>query len=185
MADRGAVLDAAERVIARDGHGASLAAIALEAGVTKPVVYARVGSRADLSDALAGRLGDRLLAAVNTVSAADPSDRSTLVAVFRTVLETIAAHREVFLYVTRGTADDTPERALYVAARSAGPLAESLGQWLARDDRDPSLAEPWAYAIIGMLNLVMLWWTQEADLPAAAVAERLADLVWPGLRGRH
>lgn len=183
MADRGAVLDAAERVIARDGHGVSLEAIALEAGVTKPIVYARVGSRADLSDALAERLGDRLLAAVSVQAVSGRTDRSTLVAVFHTVLETIGAHREVFLYVTRGTADDTPERALFLAARSAGPLAGWLALGLARDGRDPSLAEPWAYAIIGMLNLVTLWWTQEADLAAGAVAERLADLVWPGLSG--
>jgi len=57
------MLDAAERVIARDGNGASLEAIATEAGVTKPIVYARVGSRAELSNALAARLADRLIAA--------------------------------------------------------------------------------------------------------------------------
>ena len=155
----------------------------MEAGVTKPIVYARVGSRADLSDALAERLGDRLLAAVSSHAVADPTDRGALVTVFRTVLETIGASREVFLYVTRGAADDTPERALFLASRSAGPLAQWLTQSLARDGRDLSLAEPWAYAIIGMINLVTLWWTQETDLPAVEVAERLADLVWPGLRG--
>ncbi len=183
VADRAAVLDAAERVIARDGHGVSLEAVAVEAGVTKPIIYARVGSRADLSDALAERLGDRLLEAVNLTAAAAPTDRSTLVAVFRKVLEVIGAQREVFLYVTRGAADDTPKRALYLASRSARPLARWLALWLKRDGRDPALADTWAYSIIGMLNLVTLWWTQEADLPAEAVAERLADLVWPGLSG--
>lgn len=183
VADRDAILDAAERAIARDGHGVSLEAIALEAGVTKPIVYARVGSRAHLSDALAERLGDRLLAAVGVQAAVDRADRGTLVTVFRTVLETFGAHREVFLYVTRGTSDDTPERALFLAARSAGPLAGWLALGLASDGRDPLLAQPWAYAIIGMLNLVTLWWTQEAELSAETVAERLADLVWPGLSG--
>ena len=152
--------------------------------MTKPIVYARVGSRADLSDALAERLGDRLLAAVNSQAVEDPTDRRALVTVFRTVLETIGASREVFLYVTRGAADDTPERALFLASRSADPLAQWLALWLARDGRDQSLAEPWAYAIIGMINLVTLWWTQETDLPAVEVAEQLTELVWPGLRGR-
>ena len=58
-----------------DGHGVSLEAIAVEAGVTKPIVYARVGSRADLSGVLADRLGDRLLAAVNSQAVEDPTDR--------------------------------------------------------------------------------------------------------------
>jgi AcrR family transcriptional regulator len=188
VADRGAVLDAAERAIARDGHGVSLEAIAAEAGVTKPIVYARIGSRADLSDALAERLGDRLLAAVNAPAATGaPPGRDTLVAVFRTVVETIGAHRELFLYVTRGTANDTPERALFVASRSAAPLAQWIAQTLASDGRDPALAEAWAYAIIGMLNLVTLWWMQETELPAKDIASQLADLVWPGLSGsdRH
>ena len=54
------ILDAAERVIARDGSGASIEAIAIEAGVTKPIVYARVGARAELCEALAERLAARL-----------------------------------------------------------------------------------------------------------------------------
>jgi len=158
-----------------------LEAIALEAGVTKPIVYARVGSRADLSDALAERLADRLLNAVSAQQIAP--DRDGVVTVFRTVLETFGKHRELFLYVTRGTSDDTPERALFLAGRSADPLGKWLAWWLERDGRDPAAAEPWAHAIIGMLNLVTLWWTQQRGVSAARIAEQLADLVWPGLRG--
>ena len=43
---------------------------------------------------------------------------------------------------------------------------------------------PWAYALIGMLNLVALWWTEEGCVSAEALAEQLAALVWPGLDGR-
>ena len=46
---------------------------------------------------------------------------------------------------------------------------------------DAGSAEPWAYGIIGMLNLVSLWWIESSDEPVRVLAERLADLVWPGL----
>ena len=176
------MLDAAERVIARDGNGASLESIAVEAGVTKPVVYARVGSRAELSNALAARLAERLLVAAGAeVGSTSRLDRITLAAFFRSSLETIGAHRELFLYVTRGASDDTPERTLYLAGRSAGPLAELLTRWRTRCGDDVAVAVPWAYAIIGMLNLVSLWWIDERDRPAEVLADQLAELVWSGL----
>jgi AcrR family transcriptional regulator len=182
VVDRDVVLDAAERVIARDGNGASLEAIAVEAGVTKPVVYARVGSRAELSNALAARLAERLIAAAGAeIGNGSRLDRIILAAFFRSSLETIGAHRELFLYVTRGAADDTPERTLYLAGRSAAPLAELLADWRTRRGDDVAVAVPWAYAIVGMLNLVSLWWIDERDRPADVLADQLAELVWSGL----
>jgi AcrR family transcriptional regulator len=176
------VLDAAERVIARDGNGASLEAIAFEAGVTKPVVYARVGGRAALSNALAERLAMRLVAAAGAEMDSNGSlDRTTLAAFFRSSLEMIGAHSELFLYVTRGATEDAPERRLYLAGKSAGPLAVLLSQWRVRNGHDGAVALPWAYAIIGMLNLVSLWWIEEHDRPADVLADQLAELVWPGL----
>ena len=178
--DRDLLLDAAERVIARDGNGASLEAIAVEAGVTKPIVYARVGSRAELSNELASRLSDRLLEAGRT--AIDGAlDHRTLAALFRSSLEILDAHRELFLYVTRGTGDDTPERTLFLAGRSATALAELLADSRRRGGADDSVALPWAYGIVGVINLVSLWWLDERDRPADVLADQLAELVWSGL----
>jgi len=182
VVDRETLLDVAERVIGRDGHGASLEAIAAAAGVTKPIVYARVGGRAVLSDLLANRLADRLMvAARGVVDTAGVPGRDTVAALFGAILETIGRHRELFLFVTRGTAGDTPDRALYLAGRSAVPLAELLVQWRAVAAHDVASAELWAYALVGMLNLVALWWTDSDGAPTTLLAERLADLVWPGL----
>lgn len=181
LVDREPMLDAAERVIARDGNGASLEAIAIEAGISKPIVYARIGSRAELSNALAARLSDRLLAAARAEVTTAELDRATMASFFRSTLETIGIHRELFLYVTRGSADDTSERALYLAGRSATPLAELLTMWRTRQGYDVSVAVPWAYAIIGMLNLVSLWWIEQGDQPVAELADQLAELVWSGM----
>jgi AcrR family transcriptional regulator len=181
VADRDAILDAAERVIERDGGGASLDAIAAEAGITKPVVYARVGHRAQLSNALAERLTERILAAAGATVAGDGLTREALTGLFRAALEIIGAHRELFLYVTRGSGDDTAERALYLAGRSAGPLAGLLTLWREQSGHDGAAALPWAYAIVGMLNMVALWWIAEGQPPVGPLADQLASLVWSGM----
>jgi len=180
VVDREVILDAAERVIVRDGSGASIEAIAAEAGVTKPIVYARVGARDDLCDALAVRLSARLeKAARDRVKSLEPSHES-LVQFFHATLETIREHRPLFLFVSRG-GDDKAERTLHLAGRSAPRLAELLTVWRGSLGLDASSAEPWAYGIIGMLNLVSLWWIESSEEPVRALSERLADLVWPGL----
>ena len=180
VVDRELLLDAAERVIARDGAGASIEAIAAEAGVTKPIVYARVGARAELCEALAERFTDRLTkSARDRVKSLEPS-RDALVQLFRATLETIGEHRSLFLFVSRG-GDDTAERTLHVAGRSAPRLADLYVVWRTALGLDTSSAEPWAYGTLGMLNLVSLWWVESSDEPAQRLAERLADLVWPGL----
>lgn len=183
VVDREALLDAAERVLARDGSGASLEAIAEEAGVTKPIVYLRVGSRAELSNALANRLAERLVVAARPAVTGARLDRDMLAEFCTITLRTIGEHRELFLYVTRGNAEDTAERALYLAATSAQPLAVLLGRWREHQGLDPAVAMPWAYGVIGMLNMAALWWLEEGDGPVEVVAGQLADLMWAGLRG--
>lgn len=180
VVDRQLVLEAAERAIRRDGPGVSLETIALEAGVTKPIVYARVGGRTELGNALAQRMADRITTAVAGAITDQPQGRESLVAFIRTNLETVAADRDLFLYVTGGTADESPMRALYLAGRSAAPLAEQLAAWRTAQGLDPVVAIPWAYGIIGMLNLVSLWWIDEADRPAGELAEQLTELLWSG-----
>lgn len=178
---RDAILDAAERVIARDGNGASLDAVATEAGITKPIVYARVGDRAELSNALAERLNARIVDAAGDATRRQRFSQATLAAFFRITLETIADHRELFLYVTRGSADDSAERTLYLARRSAEPLSTLLRRWRESGGLDTAAADVWAYAIIGMLNMVALWWIEQGQPPVVPVADHLATLAWAGI----
>jgi AcrR family transcriptional regulator len=180
VVDRERVLDAAERAIRRDGAGVSLDAIAVEAGVTKPIVYARVGGRSELANALAERLSDRLIAAAGDAIAAKPAGRAALAALIEANLTTVADHRELFLYVTGGS-DDTPKHALFLAERSATPMARQLAGWRSARGLDTAVALPWAYAVVGMLHLVSQWWLSENDRTAKQLADHLAELLWSGL----
>ena len=75
------------------------------------------------------------------------------------------------------------QRTLYLAERSATPLAHQLAAWRTRGGLDASVAESWSYAIVGLLNLVSLWWITASDQPAEELAEQLAELLWSGLGG--
>ena len=183
VVDRTHILDAAERAIRRDGAGVSIDAIAHEAGVTKPIVYARVGKRTDLADALAQRLADRLIEAAGAAIGKRRNGRTRLVALIRSNLETLAEHRELFLFVSSGASEEMPQRTLYLAEQSATPMAEQLAAWRKAEGRDPSVALVWSYGFVGLLNMVSLWWITETDRPAELVAEQLAELLWSGLGG--
>ena len=175
------MLDAAERVIRRDGSDSSLEAIAAEAGVTKPIVYARVGGRTEVANALAERLADRFIAAAGAAIGGRPFGREMLASLVEATLTTVTEHRELFLYVTGGTSGETPRRTLYLAERSMTPLAQQLARWRSAQGLDTDVAVPWAYGVVGVLHFVSMWWIDEPDRSAARLADHLADLLWSGL----
>lgn len=179
--DRDRLLDAAERAIRRDGAGISIDAIAEEAGVTKPIVYARVGNRAELAEALTQRLADRLTEAVVLATRKRRTPRTRLVALIQSNLETLAENKELFLFVTGGTTDDRPQQTLYFASQSATLLAKGFAEARRKAGKDPDVAVAWAYSLVGLLNMVSLWWVVESDEPAPKVAEQVAELIWSGV----
>ncbi len=184
VVDREHVLDAAERVIRRDGAGSSLEAVAVEAGVTKPIVYDRVGGRADLADALAERLADRMILATRTALAGETLSQTGLTRFIEANLRTVADHRELFLYVTGGSTEQTALGRLSLAERSTTPLTKTLAVWRSGIQQDPGVAEAWAFGIVGMLQMVSQWWITQEDLSAAEVAGQISELLWNGLPGR-
>ena len=184
VVDREHVLDAAERVIRRDGAGSSLEAVAVEAGVTKPIVYDRVGGRADLADALAERLSDRMVLATRTALAGETLSQTGLTRFIEANLRTVADHRELFLYVTGGSTEQTALGRLSLAERSTSPLTKTLAVWRSGIQQDPGVAEAWAFGIVGMLQMVSQWWITQEDLSAAEVAGQISELLWNGLPGR-
>ncbi|MBJ7508882.1 MAG: TetR/AcrR family transcriptional regulator [Ilumatobacteraceae bacterium] len=184
VVDREHVLDAAERVIRRDGAGSSLEAVAVEAGVTKPIVYDRVGGRADLADALAERLSDRMVLATRTALAGETLSQTGLTRFIEANLRTVADHRELFLYVTGGSTEQTALGRLSLAERSTTPLTKTLAVWRSGIQQDPGVAEAWAFGIVGMLQMVSQWWITQEDRSAEEVAGQISELLWNGLPGR-
>jgi AcrR family transcriptional regulator len=178
------VLDAAERVITRDGAGASIDAVAVEAGVTKPIVYDRVGGRSDLADALAERLADRMAAAAAEAVQVDTTlTKESLRGFIEANLLVVSRHRNLFLYVTGGTTEQTALGRLKLTERSTTPMSAALTAWRTGFGQSTEVAEAWAFGIVGMLQMVSVWWLTQPDRSAGEVAGQIADLLWHGLPG--
>ena len=182
--DAESILDAAERVIERDGPGSSIETVANEAGITKPIVYARVGSRAGLANALADRLAIRMVDASRAALVGQTFNPSSLAGFIAANLRVVLAHRNLFLYVTGGSTDQTALGRLALAERSTAPLARALEQWRTDAGQASAVAESWAYGIVGMLQMASLWVIDDGAPEPERVAEHLAELLWWGLAGK-
>ncbi|OON77303.1 TetR family transcriptional regulator [Streptomyces tsukubensis] len=189
------LLEAADRVVLRDGPGASMNAIASEAGITKPILYRHFGDKGGLYRALAKRHTDALLSALRAALDAPAEDRRQRVeATLDTYLAAIEARPQVYRFLmhpaegvspAEPTPDSTGDQGFDVGRHSA-PLLRRLGEELAqviaeRVDLGPGseqLARVWGHGIVGMMHAAGDWWLGERPCTREQLVHSLADLLW-------
>ena len=93
------LLEAADRVVLRDGPQASMNAIAAEAGITKPILYRHFGDKGGLYRALAKRHTDALLDALRAALDAPAERRERVEATLDTYLAAIEARPQVYRFL--------------------------------------------------------------------------------------
>ena len=151
------ILDAAFAVFLDRGYdGASMDAIAQEAGVTKPVVYSCFASKEELFAALLAREEERILdqiaSAIPARADADPEQTlaDALTAFLRAVADSPDAYRVIFLGSggANGAIAERVERGRRAQVDAVAALAEA---WLAmRGVEDPANpARLLAHALVG------------------------------------
>jgi AcrR family transcriptional regulator len=182
VADRPALLAAAERVIRSAGPEVTMETIAAEAGVTKPILYRSVGDK----DAVAAALAEVLVDRINTAGAIAMNGaidaRDGLRRLIGSFLDVIHADRNLFMFVTdAGSSGDRSAQVLRLADRSVHPIADWLAAQRIADGRDPVVAMTWAYGLIGTLHFAALWWMRDESCSASDVAERLSEMLWSGI----
>ncbi|MQA17040.1 MAG: TetR family transcriptional regulator [Pseudonocardiaceae bacterium] len=175
------MLDAAVVVFSRWGyHSASMDEISDGAGVSKPMIYAYLGSKEDLFTACIRREGGRLMeaiaGAVGEVSRPDEQLWHGLHAFFRFVLD----YRDGWIV-------------LYRQARvQGGAFAEEIAgmrhqmilvvaQMLARAGCAEADSTPTAYALVGAAEALSDWGLEQPDVTAESLTDRLMDFAWTGL----
>ena len=183
MADRRSeLLDAADRVVHRDGPRASMNTIAAEAGITKPILYRHFGDKNGLYRALAERHTAGLLAAIRAALALPLERRDRVEAVIDTYLATIEAQPQVYRFLAH------PDPAAD-GLTPAGPLAPALQQIadeLTRSMREQVdlgpdsavVAEAWGQAMTGMVLAAGDWWLETHPFSRERMVQTLADLLW-------
>src|SRR6478609_9088606 len=155
------LLEAADRVVLRDGPKASMNAIAAEAGITKPILYRHFGDKGGLYRALATRHTDALLASLRAALDAPADRRRRVESTLDTYLAAIEARPQVYRFLMHPSDDAAPstEQGFDVGRHSA-PLLRRLGEELAlviaeRVDLGPdseAMARIWGHGIVGMMH---------------------------------
>lgn len=177
-ARREALLAAADLVVQRDGSSSSMAAIAAEAGITKPILYRHFGNKSGLYAALAARHTDRLLVDLTAAlrSAGTARDR-----VRRTVdayLVVVEDEPQVYRFLVQSVEAAPVRRQVrgFIAR-----LQEQLGAGIAVELGLPAgdvRAASWAAGIIGMVQAAGEWWLDGGPCTRQELAEQLTDLLW-------
>ncbi|MFI8849582.1 TetR family transcriptional regulator [Streptomyces sp. 891-h] len=180
------LLEAAERVVLRDGPGASMNAIAAEAGITKPILYRHFGDKGGLYRALATRHTEALLASLRAALDAPRQRRERVEATLDTYLAAIEAHPQVYRFLMHPAEDSSSSERGFDVGQHSAPLLRRLGEELAkviaeRLDLGPEseeLARVWGHGIVGMMHAAGDWWLREKPCERAVLVRHLADLLW-------
>ncbi len=175
------LLEAAVRVIERDGAGVSMDDIATEAGITKPILYSHFGDKAGLADALADHLSASIAGRIERARAETTDVRDSIVAMIDAYVAMVEASPNLYWFLVAGfvTQEDPGVRKLIDDIGSL--VSRLLGEQLRRAHVDSGGAEPWAFGIIGMVDMATAWWLQRKTMSRADLVDYLVSLLWDGL----
>ncbi|NEB01088.1 TetR family transcriptional regulator [Streptomyces sp. SID13726] len=180
------LLEAADRVVLRDGPQASMNAIAAEAGITKPILYRHFGDKSGLYAALAKRHTDALLDSLRAALDAPADRRERVEATLDTYLAAIEARPQVYRFLMHPAEGSQVGDQGFDVGKHSVPLLRRMGEELAqviedRLDLGPGsqlLARVWGHGIVGMMYAAGDWWLGERPCARAELVRSMADLLW-------
>lgn len=172
------MLDAAVRVFSQRGyHDAAMDEIAALAGISKPMLYAYLGTKEQLFIACLHREGARLMEAVAAVADADVEPGRQVRRAMKAFFTFVATHRDGWSVLYRQARGQEP---------FAGVIAQIRGRWIdllvgalsnATEPARSSDVIPAAYAVVGAVESLADWIVDHAEDEPEPTAERLTDLI--------
>lgn len=175
-------VEAAVRAIGQVGPAASIAEIAAEAGVSKPVIYRYFTDKSELLAAIGEWGAQRVADALLPVVAADLPPRERVTAGVEAYFRTIEEHRHVFLLLIRHHDDPSGTIAGGKAMIAAG-LSRILGDGLRELDLDAGGAEPWAQGLVGLGVATGEWWLERGTMSREAMIRYTSEFIWHAFNG--
>jgi AcrR family transcriptional regulator len=181
------MLDSAVRAFSRRGfHAASMDDIAEDAGISKPMVYAYVGTKEELFLACLRREVDRLMAAVARVVEPDLPPDEQLWRGLRAFFGFVGAHRDGWSMLYRQARGQEPFAGETAAMRSrivvlvAGMLGRALHASGRGDQVRETELETMAYALVGATESLADWLAEHPDADPDKTATQMMNLAWLG-----
>jgi AcrR family transcriptional regulator len=178
------LLGVALRVFADRGfHDASMNDIAVEAGVTKPVLYQHFTSKRELFTELLTDVGRDLQDTITKAVASADGPREMVQKGFAAYFAYVDRHRDAFkLFYGGGLARDHEFADL--VNQTERTIAGLVGSMIEIEGLSSSQRQVLGHGIVGMIEGASIHWLKSnSDADPATLAHQLADLAWRGLRG--
>src|SRR4051812_30091650 len=180
------LLEAADRVVRRDGSAASMNLIAAEAGITKPILYRHFGDKGGLYQALASRYVDDLLARLRAALGTRGGLKARTHATIDAYLSAVGEQPQVYRFLLERAAVEEPGVRGEVQGfvrRFGDELAAGIRAEPALQGVDERRALVWAHGIAGMVQAAGDWWLDHHEVPRDQVVEELTALVFGAFAG--
>jgi AcrR family transcriptional regulator len=181
------MLDSALKVFSRRGfHAASMDEIADDAGISKPMVYAYLGTKEELFLACLRREVDRLMEAIARVVEPDLPPDEQLWRGLRAFFGFVGAHRDGWLMLYRQARGQEPFAGDTVAMRGrivvvvAGMLGRALPASRRHGQVRATELEAMAYALVGATESLADWLAEHPDVDPDKTATQMMNLAWLG-----
>ncbi|HET8992618.1 MAG TPA: TetR/AcrR family transcriptional regulator [Rhodococcus sp. (in: high G+C Gram-positive bacteria)] len=184
IARREELVEGTINAIRTRGHDIGMDEIAAEIGVSKTVLYRYFTDKNDLTTATMMRYVETVLAPRIYSAVSEDLDEYDLTRVaISTYVETVAEDPEVYLYVMSNSSSASRD----VVADSERMIAELvsavLGERLRLLEMDSGGSVPWAYGIVGAIQLATHWWISNKSMTAEDLVDYLTMMVWGGMTG--
>jgi AcrR family transcriptional regulator len=178
------LLGVALRVFAAKGfHDASMNDIAVEAGVTKPVLYQHFTSKRELFTELLTDVGRDLQDTITKAVAAADGPHQMVEMGFAAYFAYVERHRDAFKLFYGGSLARDDEFADLVT-QTERTVAALVANLIEIEGLSPSQRQVLGHGIVGMIEGASIHWLKSnSDADPATLAHQLADLAWRGLRG--
>ncbi|MEU8214601.1 TetR/AcrR family transcriptional regulator [Micromonospora taraxaci] len=179
------MLDAAVKVFSRRGfHAASMDEIAEDAGISKPMVYAYLGTKEELFVACLHREGTRMMQAIAGAAAPDLPADERLWRGLRAFFGFVGAHRDGWAVLYRQARGEQPFAGELATMRTrlVEVVAGMLDHALRAEGREiaPTDLEVVAYALVGATESLADWLADHPEADPEKTATRMMNVAWLG-----
>ena len=179
------MLDAAVKVFSRRGfHAASMDEIADDAGISKPMVYAYLGTKEELFIACLHREGTRMMEAIAGAAAPDLPADERLWRGLRAFFGFVGAHRDgwAVLYRQARASQSFAAELAIMRGRLVEVVAGMLDQALRVEGRQVGATDldVVAYALVGATESLADWLADHPEADPEKTATRMMNVAWMG-----
>ena len=172
-------------VAAVEAHGPAVGMddIATASGVAKPVYYRYFSDKADLYRSVGRSVAEDVVTLVTAAIDAAEQPRDKLAAGIDAYVGAVAQRPGLYRFVVnselahRPIGDPIGDYASVVGIHAA----RVMGDFMRAAGSDAGAAEPWGFAVVGMVRAATDRWLETRSMSRKALVTYLTDLVWPGL----